>query len=185
MVDKILYIVKSKYENIEVKCVYKTGSSLFCENCKDDDYVVVCDNVKFLRSCTKVKGLNIDIFCIPLKGEQEAQLTYHSLAIALAFKNGFLYGEYPFDGYDYDKCKPQVLKQSYDFLSNRLLPLYRRKGFCDKRAVWLFAVYFSCINNSLDFTGEQKEILQKCHDNELSVNYAEELKVNIEKLLNE
>ena len=46
---------------------------------------------------------------------------------------------------------------------------------CLKKSYWIFANYFALVNNSLDFTEEQLDIIQKCHDNELPRSYAEDL----------
>lgn len=46
---------------------------------------------------------------------------------------------------------------------------------CLKHSYWIFANYFALVNNSLDFTQEQLDIIQKCHDNELPRSYAEDL----------
>ena len=49
------------------------------------------------------------------------------------------------------------------------------KYMCLKNSYWIFANYFALVNNSLDFTEEQLDIIQKCHDNELPRSYAEDL----------
>lgn len=55
----------------------------------------------------------------------------------------------------------------------------RNWNACLQQTIWLFANYFALLNNSLDFTAEQLEILQKCHDNELPRTYADELYQNL------
>ena len=184
MKEIVLYEIKKRFPNTEVLCLCKTGSSLFCTNPQDIDIIAICDNIKFTHYFFKIPELNIDVFCYnKISAFKVASGRPYGLSFALAKGDNLLHGKLPFEDYSWKKYQKMILKSEYDHF--RTIPLHRAKklGVCDKNLIWPFATYFACINNTLDFTSEQQEILQKCHDKMLSGNYAEKLKNNIEKLL--
>lgn len=184
--ESIITEIKNRIPNANVVCMYKTGSAILCDNCRDNDIVAICDNVSFISCFFKLQELNTDVICLS-KESAYKEATGHKkargLAVALATGDNLLYGKLPFEDYSWDKYKLNVLQTEYKSFKKLSLRMARKSGVCDKSMTWTFATYFACINNTLDFTAEQRELLQKCHDGELPVSYAEELKNNIENLI--
>lgn len=167
-----------------VICVYKTGSELFCDNCDDSDYVVICEQ-SFRTSCY-IHELKADCFIYSVE-ELETALNSNnyrfSLAYAMALKHSDLivYGELPTFKTDVTSREYllQALKVEYDYGCK----VYFKNDIWQRKMVWGLALYYVLINEQFEFTEEQKAILQKCHDNELDLNYRDELKTNMERML--
>lgn len=185
MSNTILTEIKKRYPNAIVYCIIRAGSALFCENCRDTDIIAICDGLGFTSSFVALRDLRLDIICLNINAIDRELNGRQGLTEALATGENLLYGEFPLLDYSWENHKKNALKANYDYMVRRALLLSKKKNVCDKSLVWAFATYFTFLNSSLDFTDEQKEILQKCHDFELPVSYAEELKVNIENLLKE
>ena len=165
-------------------CIFKTGSQLFCSNCKDYDYVIITkEEVNF--PCFYIKELNLDCFVMSVdtlnRRLQDNQWRYKlSVCMAKADSSNIIYGELP-------QLDIDILSKEY-FL--RILAIeneYAQKTYFTryplKTMVWGLALYYVILNNKLEFTDEQKVLLQKCHDLELSVDFRNELKINFENLL--
>lgn len=185
-IDIILTEIKKRIPGATILYMCKIGSDLFCKNCKDTDVMVIADGVSFSWKSFKLYDLNTSVFCVNRKyglkiasGENFA----YGLTIALATGENLLYGKLPFEEYSWDKYKLNVLGMEYNRFCVRFLRFAQKTGVCDKAMTWTFATYFACINDTLDFNEEQRDILQKCHDSDLPVSYAEELKVNMEQIL--
>lgn len=170
--------------NNDVLFVYKTGSTIFCNNCKDRDIVVITANGDDYKRISRYE--DYDIFCYSLAGIKkcsEFQLnnrhTLYLIALELAKGDNIVYGENPMPDFyllDYKEKLLEVLicrARTYD--CNPIISNKNNKNACLKQSIWLFANYFALANNSLDFTAEQLDIIQKCHDNELPRSYVEEV----------
>ncbi len=167
-----------------VVCVFKTGSQIFCSNCKDSDYIVIT-NINIGMPLCYIKELKADCFIRSID-QFKAKITDDSwrykLDVCLAYKypENVVYGKLP-------ELEADIFSKEYllkilaiecEFAQRSYFVKYPLKSM-----VWGLALYYAIINNSLDFTDEQKEILQKAHDLELPISYRDELKVNFEKLL--
>jgi hypothetical protein len=167
-----------------VICVYQTGSELFCDNCDDKDYVIVCE--QSFERVYHIHELKADCFIYSVE-ELEQTLNSNnyrfSLAYAMALKHSDLivYGELP-------KFKTNVTSREHLFKALKIeyeygCKVYFRNDIWQRKMVWGLALYYVLVNGKFEFTKEQKAILQRCHDNELDMIYCDELKANMEKLL--
>lgn len=167
-------------------CIFKTGSQLFCTNCKDIDYVIITnDNIgKYLYCIPEFKADCFICSVEDLKKSLTDDKWRYKLSACMAYKypENVVYGKLP-------ELEADIFSKEYllkilaiecEFAQRSYFVKYPLKSM-----VWGLALYYAIINNSLDFTDEQKEILQKAHDLELPISYRDELKVNFEKLLKE
>ena len=164
--------------------VYKTGSALFCNKCKDKDIVVVTSSGDDYRRLLRYE--DYDIFCYSLDGLKKCAsfvmgdtFSIYIIAFALAKGENVLYGTNPIQDFDYFAHKNKIIKALVENARKRdcnsRIRNIHNTAACLKQSIWLFANYFALINNSLDFTEEQLDIIQKCHDNELPRSYAEDV----------
>lgn len=176
-------IIDELKENLgnEMLCAYQTGSEIFCTNCKDKDIVVITNGGEEHGRLFGYDGYDVFTYSLDALNDIinfKAINGYSLYLIALA-KSNILYGENPCDKLDLfahkaelvdlmiEQCKSKYCSTRYRNAKNRTA--------CLQQTIWLFANYFALLNNSLDFTAEQQEILQKCHDNELPRSYADDL----------
>lgn len=180
--------IKNLIGDYEILFVCQTGSQIFCKNCHDKDYLVVIKDFKYTHK--KFNKDNVDYFCYSL--DEFNKLAYMELndnrdvyAIELLF-NKVEYGENPIADYNWFNYQNKAIEVAFKRGKHSCFNSCVRhvKGGCSKQMIWQLAIYFAVINQSAEFTAEQKSLLQDCHDGELSIHYAEELKNNIEKLLN-
>lgn len=179
--------IKNLIGDYEILFICQTGSQIFCENCNDKDYLVVVKD--FVYAHKKFNKDNVDYFCYSLDefnklARMELNDQRDVYAVELLF-NHVEYGENPIANYNWfdyqDKAIEVALKRGkYGCFNPRVRHI---KGGCSQSMVWQLAIYFAIMNQSADFTAEQREFLQKCHDGELDISYAEELKNNIENLI--
>ena len=91
------YLTPSIAENLV--CIFKTGSQLFCTNCKDYDYVIITkEDVNF--PCFHINELNADCFVMSIetlnKRLQDNQWRYKlSVCLAKIDSSNIIYGELP------------------------------------------------------------------------------------------
>lgn len=169
-------------KDYEVICIIPTGSQLFCRNCKDEDYLV-CVKDCGTQGREKLYANGVDYFVRNVvEFEKIATASpsipqgINAICVPIAIKNGTLVGELPIENYNWFDYKDNVITSCLQYLGTILRKTSRiNRGACVKAAYWLFANYFALLNNSLDFTAEQQEILQKCHDNELPRSYVDDL----------
>lgn len=179
--------VKSFIGDYEILYVVLTGSELFCENCKDKDYLVVVKDYEYPYK--KFNKDNVDYFCYSLEEfEKLARMELRNYRDVYAIElllNNSVYGKNPiakYNWFDYQKKALEVaLREGKK--SCFCKQVRHVNGGCSKQMVWQLAIYFAIKNQSANFPAEQRELLQKCHDGELPVSYAEELKNNIENLI--
>lgn len=179
--------IKNLIGDYEILFICQTGSQIFCENCNDKDYLVVVKD--FVYAHKKFNKDNVDYFCYSLDefnklARMELNDQRDVYAVELLF-NHVEYGENPIANYNWfdyqDKAIEVALKRGkYGCFNPRVRHI---KGGCSQSMVWQLAIYFAIMNQSAEFTAEQRELLQKCHDGELDISYAEELKNEIEKLI--
>ena len=163
-------------------------SSLFCKNRKDID--IFCVPQTYTHRVDRGDGY--DIFYIAFDRFREllffkctdkdiAYRHLYNIAYAIRKCQGEIKGTIPDDIADYNffDYKEEIVKSCIN--SCETYALHPRlsnpinKDMCLKNTYWIFANYFALVNNSFDFTQEQLDIIQKCHDNELPRSYAEDL----------
>lgn len=168
----------------DVTFICKTGSTLFCNNCKDNDVIVCTTNGDDFGRRERYE--NYDIFFYSIKSLEKflnqsfnCRYIVYFLAFALAEQNAAnsIFGKNPLSNfYFHDDFKKRLIDQLIIEAEkgdcNRRMFNSRNRNACLKRSIWLFANYFAISNNSLEFTEEQLDIIQKCHDNELPRSYA-------------
>lgn len=179
----------------EVLCIAYTGSSIFCTNCKDLDLFVITKGAggrKYLNNYSEFSSSGIDVFAWSIDYIQQV-INYRYVDVMNLYLLGLtdkniVYGANPFPSFNLFDHKADLLDTMIKLCENKYCSAkYRNmknKDMCLSRTYWLFANYFALVNNSLEFTTEQKEILQKCHDNELPRTYADELYQNLVEMKN-
>lgn len=175
---------------------FTAGSKVFCNNAKDEDIVCIKQETT-IHTDRYDEG---DVFWWPLDyfrqmlqfncddSHYEHKRLYN-LVFAIRKEKGAITGDIPDDlaNYNWLDYRDQIIEccirscEKYALHSRLTNP--KNKNMCLKNTYWIFANYFALMNNSLEFTAEQLEIIQKCHDNELPRTYAEELYNNLLALL--
>jgi len=169
MIDTLIKNIEKSFLN-EVKVVFacKTGSALFCGNCRDNDIIVVLD--KYESSSigrAKIDGYDIFIYSINTF-EKLAKASFgnyrnlYSIAVALSAKSdNTLYGSNPITDYNW-----------FDYAEN-VLPLAQYinvdwyPDFAPRNYVWNYAIAVALSQKSLNFSEETKAKLQAIHDGEM------------------
>lgn len=164
------------------------GSKTFCNNATDEDLVGVQYEVE--KQVDRYDGVDVfywslDTFRQLLKFEYPIKdITYrelYNISFAIRKEKGEVFGEMPADiaNYNFFDYKEDIVKSCIKscetYALNPRLTNRSNEDMCLKHSYWIFANYFALVNNSLDFTQEQLDIIQKCHDNELPRSYAEDL----------
>lgn len=166
-------------------CIFKTGSQLFCSNCKDCDYVVITKEDVTLP-CFYINELKADFFVMSVETLnqklQDNQWRYKlSVCLAKADKSNIIYGELP--ALDIDILSSdyllKILQIEYDF---GLKTYYAKRGL-NKTIVWGMALYYIITNGAFTFTDAQREELQHYHDNNIDDSFLVYLKAEMERLL--
>ena len=167
---------------------FVSGSKTFCTNATDEDLVGVQYEVE--KRVDRYDGVDVfywslDTFRQILKFECTIENIVHTelynISFAISKEKGEVFGEMPVDiaNYNFFDYKEEIVKSCIKscetYASNPRLTNPVNKYMCLKNSYWIFANYFALINNSLDFTQEQLDIIQKCHDNELPRSYVEDL----------
>lgn len=187
--------LKKRYKKISIVCVCVTGSKSWkSENCKDLDLVVIAENTPLGARMHFSKAYNADVwlYSIPhFEKMAKGESLHYSPIVGLAQCNpeNVLYGEIPIANYNWFDYQKLALLRTYEQglrgYFNVETMKQRGKEYCLKSMIWALLAWFAIQNQSFEFTTEQREILQKCHDLQLPVSYAEELKINMESKLKE
>ena len=164
------------------------GSKTFCNNATDEDLVGVQYEVE--RRVDRYDGVDVfywslDTFRQLLKFEYPikdiAYRELYNISFAIRKEKGEVFGEIPADiaNYNFFDYKEEIVKSCIKscetYALNPRLTNPANENMCLKHAYWIFANNFALGNNSLDFTEEQLDIIQRCHDNELPISYAKDL----------
>ena len=165
-------------------CIIKTGSQLFCSNCKDVDYLILT-NEQISSRVHYINKLKADCFIRSIdefKAEILDDKWRYKLCACLAYLNSenVVYGELP--PLETNIFSPEYMRKilaiEYEIAKKTYFVKYPLKSI-----VWGLAIYYAIINNSFEFTDEQKEILKQAHDLQLPIEYRDKLKANMEALL--
>lgn len=186
MINEILKQLKGH----QVHFACKTGAELFCSNCSDKDVIVVVDDFDKHRFATN----EADVFVYtPSEFEQLSELSLgdvrnvYSILIPLAQGDNVLCGITPLQNYDWFAHKQMIVETLLTYgernVFNRRIKRKDAPENCLKISTWWFASYFALINHSVDFTLEQKKILQNCHDGLLPRDEAFALRDKLIELL--
>lgn len=150
-------------------CIIKTGSSLFCTNCKDVDYIIVTQTNPSVP-CFYIRELNIDTFIISLNTMRDRimndsyryKLTY---TLAQVYPENVVYGTMP--DLKMDLTKPAYLQKILKIEQNYARNNYRLNN---KSMVWGLVLHYFIQNNSFTLTEEQQLLIQRTHDYEISLD---------------
>lgn len=177
------YLIPSITENLV--CIFKTGSQLFCSNCKDYDYVIITkEEINF--PCFHINALKADCFVMSIetlnRRLQNNQWRYKlSVCLAKVDSSNIIYGELPeleVDILSRDYLL-KILQIEYDFG----LKTYFTKRGANKTIVWGTGLYYIINNGEFSFTDAQKAKLQEYHDNGADDSFLVYLKAEMERLL--
>ena len=167
---------------------FVSGSKTFCTNATDEDLIGVRYEVE--KRVDRYDGVDVfywslDIFRQLLKFkcpiETVAHQELYNISFAIKKEEGEIFGEMPADiaNYNFFDYKEDIVKSCIKscekYALNPRLTNPVNEDMCLKKSYWIFANYFALVNNSLDFTQEQLDIIQKCHDNELPRSYIEDV----------
>lgn len=167
---------------------FVSGSKTFCTNATDEDLVGVRYEVE--KRVDRYDGVDVfywslDTFRQLLKFkcpiETVAHKELYNISFAIKKEEGEIFGEMPADiaNYNFFDYKEDIVKSCIKscekYALNPRLTNPVNEDMCLKKSYWIFANYFALVNNSLDFTQEQLDIIQKCHDNELPRSYIEDV----------
>ncbi len=171
--------------DFEILCKIPTGSNILCSNCKDEDYLVVvkdCGEKGYVQ--LGENGIDYFVRDIPTftriaTADTTLPQGLYSICVPLAIKNG-LDGTLPIENYNWFDYKENIINTCLNHIGGRYFGSIRQyngknRNACLKLTYWVLASYFALVNNSFDFTAEQLDIIQKCHDNELPRSYAEDV----------
>lgn len=167
---------------------FVSGSKTFCTNATDEDLIGVRYEVE--KRVDRYDGVDVfywslDTFRQLLKFkcpiETVAHKELYNISFAVKKEEGEIFGEMPADiaNYNFFDYKEDIVKscikscEKYALNPRLINPV--NEDMCLKKSYWIFANYFALVNNSLDFTQEQLDIIQKCHDNELPRSYIEDV----------
>lgn len=177
------YLLPHIVEN--VICVFKNGSQLFCEYCKDYDYTLITKD-EIGQPCFHINDLNIDCFVMSIdtlnQKLKDDQWRYKlSVCLAKIDSSNIIYGELP--DLDID-----ILSREYLLKIMRIEKEFADKTYFNnkgnkKTIVWGLALYYYIINNSFVLSEEQKNKLQKCHDTLIEDSFISTFKTQLEYLL--
>ena len=167
---------------------FVSGSKTFCTNATDEDLIGVRYEVE--KRADRYDGVDVfywslDTFRQLLKFkcpiETVAHKELYNISFAIKKEEGEIFGEMPADiaNYNFFDYKEDIVKSCIksceNYALNPRLTNPVNEDMCLKKSYWIFANYFALVNNSLDFTQEQLDIIQKCHDNELPRSYIEDV----------
>lgn len=167
---------------------FVTGSKTFCNNAKDED--IVCVKLNPTSDVDRLDGQDIfywsldffrKVIAFKCPDERVDYKQLYNIVFAIRKERGEIVGDLPEDiaNYNFFDYKDDIIRCCVQQCEK--FALYKRyrnpnnKDACLKNSYWIFANYFALVNNSLDFTQEQLDIIQKCHDNELPRSYAEDV----------
>ena len=166
-----------------VVCIIKTGSQLFCANCKDSDYLIITKEFPLVRAY-HINELKADCFLRSID-EFKAEITddkwRYKLCACLAYQNpeNVVYGELP-------TLETDIFSRDYLLKVSQMEYEHAKKTYFirypSKAMVWGLALRYVLENESFIFTDEQKALLQQCHDLELPETHRDQLKIYLEQL---
>lgn len=170
----------------QIVCIFKNGSQLFCDNCKEYDYTIITSRGAG-TGIFYIPELNADCFVMSAKElnrKMQNDLWRYKLSVCLAKDNpsNIIYGELPeldIDTQSRDYLL-KILQIEYEFAQKT----YFKKQGESKTIVWGLALMYAINNGNFQFTDEQKDIMTACHDADLVETYGGWLKTEMEKLLN-
>ncbi len=168
--------------------VCRTGSKLFCNSTKDNDFVVVTEDSCEFRY---LKHNGDCYFCYSrqcfekmLKFQMDSFFNSHAIVALFAKGENLIYGQNPVENYNWWDYRRQAVANILDWGNNGFfLPTVgAQQEMCVKSTVWAFATYFVLQNRQACFTPKQKHVLQLCHDNRLPVEFRDKLKTALLQL---
>lgn len=168
-----------------VVCIFKCGSQLFCDKYKDIDYTIIT-KIPTGHHIYYINELKTDCFIYSLdefiENINDDKWRY-KLSVSLAYHNNenVIFGELPILNTNV-VSRDFLLKTAqieYEFAKTHYFSSYPSKTM-----IWGLALYYIIENDSFEFTSEQKNILQKCHDLELSSSYRDQLESYLQQLNN-
>lgn len=181
----------------EVLFAMTTGSRLYgATNPHDDDLLVVVD--KRAKHFPKLEGKDAFVYTVdefkksltePIYSPLDELCNYLNNQAAIEdIRRSVLYGESPCKNISLYDSPKEVFERVIKFGDKNFFnPCVRNKrGMrgCSKLMSWALWYYYAFENGSLELTKEQQNTIQLCHDGNLPIEYAKELREKIVKLIN-
>lgn len=192
--------IKNEIGADEVIFAMTSGSALYgATNPKDNDVLFVVDK----KNATRLHAIyGTDPFIYTINEYQNGfvddsifkQFPFLYLcgyadnqAANEGIKNPVLYGENPAKKISLYDNKNRVFRRVIKFGDKNFFhPRVRNKNGnhgCSKLMSWALWYYFAFQNGSLELTKEQQNTIQLCHDGNLPIEHAKELRENIIKMI--
>ncbi len=190
--------IKERTGANEVLFTMRVGSNLYgVTNPHDDDLLFVVDKKDINSQCNlyqkdafvftvdEFRNAHINQAKVPLL---DLCVYMNEQAAIENIRNSVLYGESPCNGISLYDNKKEVFERVIRFGDKNFFhPLVRNKRGnkgCGKLMSWALWYYYAFQNGSLELTSEQQNTIQLCHDGNLPIEYAKELREKIVKLIN-
>ena len=166
---------KQKLSNYNIIFACQTGSQLFCSNCNDVDYLVVVDNLD--KDFVQHRIDDIDYFCMSVDAfvkmaTMQSGKLYDLYSLCLLYGR-VIEGQNPIDDYNWFDYQQRAVDVALwcgerNYFARALTFFNENKeSVCSKRMIWALATYYTILNQSSDFTIEQIQTMQRCHDRQL------------------
>jgi hypothetical protein len=188
-----LFLNRANINPDDIVFIYKTGSCAWkSNNTQDEDFVIVVKNGINDHPITDGKGKDLFIRSLDkLKQMAKGETLPYSQFVGLlsVYPENVIYGELPIANYNWFDYQYQALLRDYEYavknyFTDKMVNKFTNFN-CSKRMCFGLLTYYAIKNGSFNYTAEQRQILQKCHDLELPISYRDELKLNMENLLKE
>lgn len=188
MIEALKQIVKERRnEDVEIISIFKTGSHLFCTNCKDIDYVVIVDKpIKRIHYFNKDTNEDFFIYSQEERNRElnfETNTTSDMYAIIEVLKPQFLvYGDATVrldlisKASEYKTMLKNVLEK---WCFSPHLKCINNDLYCHKKFWWVILGLKFIENKSYEITTELKDIIQQCHDGVLPKDWEDWVKEKI------
>lgn len=181
-INKLKDFIKSKINEVpDIITIYKTGSNLFCDVCKDRDYTVVINNNFEINNLKYLKYFDTETnedYFIWSKNEYDKMLNFETSILSNLFiiadlfkENNTLYGSNKIElnllekQNDYKNMIKKVLPKS---LLNPRVKWNDSDKYCHKLLWWVILGLKFIEQNNYNITDEMLDIINKCHNGVLS-----------------
>ena len=180
-IEKLKDFIKIKInEEANIVAIYKTGSNLFCDICKDKDYTVIISNDFNTTGLKYIKYFDEETsedYFIWSKNEYNRMLNFEAnnlsnlFIIADLFKeNNTVYGDNTSELKFLDKQNEYINMLKKILPKSILNPRVKWNDsdkYCHKLLWWVILGLKFIEQNNYNITDEMLDIVNKCHNGEL------------------
>ena len=188
---EILKVLQLFIDQNDILYIFYGGSYAWKSNMSHDKDIIVIVKEDFDIHSKKAqiaafKYNNEDIFIKTYNYWRDKSYHYYLDNVLLnKYPENLLYGSLVTENFN---IKTEAYNSLERFYQNGFKPCLRyadpNSEYCLKSMYWGLMLFYANDNNYyLDFSLEQWDTIQKCHDRQLPISYRDELKANIEKTL--